>query len=38
MEIEIFPPEEGILSWRFALDDLINVIQSAKKRLIEFTK
>jgi len=38
MQIEIFAPEKGMPSWKFSLNDLMNTVQSAKKRLIEFKK
>ena len=38
MEIEIFPPVDGMLSWKFSLDELVSVIQSAKKSLLEMRK
>ncbi|WP_068469663.1 hypothetical protein [Candidatus Protochlamydia phocaeensis] len=37
MEIEIFPPAKSS-SWIFYLDDLINILLSAKKNLTESKK
>ena len=37
MQIEIFTPEETN-SWSFCLDDFIDIIVFAKKRLIEMQK
>lgn len=38
MEIEIFPPAEPIKSWKFSLNDFIEIIAFAKKSLIEMQK
>ena len=38
MEIEIYPPPEGLSSWKFLINDFIETIQFAKKRLSEFQK
>jgi hypothetical protein len=38
MEIEIFPPEKEIKSWKLPLDDFINIVFFAKKCLIEEQK
>lgn len=38
MKIEIFPPEEEIKSWTLPLNDFIEIIVFAKKRLIEMQK
>jgi len=38
MEIDIFPPEQGMLSWKFSLNDLINILQIAKKALLKTRK
>ncbi len=38
MEIELFTHQEEEKSWKFSLDDFIEVITFAKKRLIEMQK
>lgn len=38
MEIEIFPPEKPTKSWKFSLNDFVEIIAFAKKSLIEMQK
>jgi len=38
MKIEIFPPDEGIKSWVFSLNDFIEIIEYAKKCLTDMEK
>lgn len=38
MEIEIFTPEESSKSWKFSLNEFMEMIALAKKRLIEMQK
>ena len=38
MEIEIFLPENDLSSWKFSLEDLVNILQSAKQSLIEIRR
>ena len=38
MEIEIYQPLENMSSWKFPLDEFVNIVQAAKKRLIEMNR
>lgn len=38
MEIEVFPPDGKIKSWKFLLDDYVSAIISAKQTLIRMQK
>jgi len=35
IEIEIYPPPEGHVSWNFSLKEYINVLETAKNYLLE---
>lgn len=38
MEIEIYPPSEEGSSYKFLLEDFLNILQIAKRKLIEMKK
>lgn len=38
MEIKIFTPPKELLTWNFSLDDFIETLEFAKKRLIQMQK